>query len=380
MAKKGPYKPPPGISIATRTGRPKPDIVEGKDPDTGKRHSKGFAKLATAETLARRLAKLKEDEGKNILGFDPEKWRRFLAFEKAIGGIDNLDAAKRLWTSKTTISAGITLEAAVKSFLAEKDREGIGADSYKRYIVATDRLLSSFPGVDLDQVTDHMLTTWLDELRLPDGRPFKAISRNNWRTYLATLFNFFLKRRWIDHNPVDLVTPYKEEENAVGILTPDEGARLFDANKRFPFIGRLALEAFAGLRNSTARKIQLAHINFEERGLNLPGSILKTGKRFYVDNFPPNLWHWLEHTPAACWTMTPRQYQEAKRHAFMRANIEPPHNCLRHSFCTYHIANFKNVGETATLLCHTNLSMLNRFYRGIATETAGRAWFAITQN
>jgi hypothetical protein len=53
-----------------------------------------------------------------------------------------------------------------------------------------------------------------------------------------------------------------------------------------------------------------------------------------------------------------------------------PHNALRHSFCTYHVAMHGDAGKTATLLTHRgNVSILYEHYRGNATRAAGEAYF-----
>lgn len=53
------------------------------------------------------------------------------------------------------------------------------------------------------------------------------------------------------------------------------------------------------------------------------------------------------------------------------------HNCLRHSFATYHLAGFKEAKLTAYLMTKTSLQSLQNDYRGRATEADGRAWFEV---
>jgi hypothetical protein len=63
---------------------------------------------------------------------------------------------------------------------------------------------------------------------------------------------------------------------------------------------------------------------------------------------------------------------------FTDAKVPHPHNCLRHSFCTYHVAAFKNPGLTATILCHRNQGMLWARYNGNATQDQGKRYWTIT--
>ena len=371
------WNPPRGIRVYFREDRRSAWVVQWRPPNDSKLVSKSFASEQDQIRFAKRLAKRRDDEGNMILNFEPKKWQRFLQFEEKIGGIENLDAVERFWLESGIQAGGMELKEAGKLFLESKGREAIALQSYERYRYLMERLERSFPNTHLMELSPDVLTGWIESLRLPNGQPVAAITRNNWRKHLNTFFNFCVRKHWVNANPIDAVDRWGTVEKPVGILTPEEGRKLFEANWDLSAVGRLALEAFGGLRYSSAKRLVKKNINFEDLGISLPAGSLKTGKRFYVDSFPENLWLWLEYAPEECWTMKPRQYQEAKRHAFIRAGIPHPRNCLRHSFATYHVSKLKNVGETATILCHTNLSMLNRHYRGMATHRQGLEWFEI---
>jgi hypothetical protein len=64
--------------------------------------------------------------------------------------------------------------------------------------------------------------------------------------------------------------------------------------------------------------------------------------------------------------------------AGMLATTTMPHNALRHSFCTYHVALYGDAGNTATLLTHRgNVSILYEHYRGNATRKQAQQWFGL---
>ena len=360
-----------------RSDRPgRPFRVQYRDED-GRQRSPGFVSEEEQIRFAKGLAKRLRVEGRSVLSVDPARWEAFLRLEAEAGGFEGLSAAVRLWQERGVRLRGMDLSRAGCEFLELKEREGISHDSWLRYKKLLERLGSAFPGARVDEFDGVCLTGWLESLRASDGRVFEAVTRNNWRTWAKAFFEFCKRRGWVVENPVGLVPRWREVERPVGILSPEEGARLFAANGGRPCVGRLALEAFAGLRYSSAKRIRREQINFEDRGIVLPGEDLKTRRRVYVDGFPENLWGWLEAAPVGCWDLTERQYQEEKRLAFVRAGIGHPKNCLRHSFATYHVALVGNVGKTATLLCHTNLATLNRFYRGNATRREGGEWFEI---
>ncbi|MCZ6672496.1 MAG: hypothetical protein O7C75_06095 [Verrucomicrobia bacterium] len=376
--KREPWKPSRGIRLYHRADREtKPWVVQWRVPGESNPKSKSFEKEAYQILFAKDLDRRREDEGKQILNFDPKEWKRYLLFKERIGGAHNLDLVERMWLGNQPQWLGSYLEKVGRDFLREKDREGLSRDSYDRYVKLIDNLNRSFPRVRINELDDQVMLRWLDSLASSNGKPFTPVTKNNWRKLLNTFFSDCVRRRYITDNPIDLIAKWGVKEKPVGILSPEEGRQLFSANREKAAIGRLALEAFAGMRYSSARRLQKKHINFDECGIELPGARIKTQRRIYVDGFPENLWEWVNFAPKECWSMPERVYQEEKKLAFIRANVPHPHNCLRHSFATYHVAKFKNVGLTATLLCHTNIQTLNRFYRGNATHSEGVEWFEI---
>src|SRR5690606_11556432 len=133
--------------------------------------------------------------------------------------------------------------------------------------------------------------------------------------------------------PVDGVKQRDDSTGEVGILTVDATAHLFAfalrSERHTACVGRLALEAFVGLRFSSGCRLEKSDINFADRGILLPKAKIKTKKRHYIDQLPDQVWEWLKVTPAACWDLTARQYMELKSNLFIEAGVPHPHNCLR---------------------------------------------------
>jgi len=361
----------PGVRVFKREGKKSPYCVQWLEPVTRKKRLKSFEtedeQLDFATTFAADVQRQDQYETQ----FNKVKWRKFLDFEQRIGGIENLESVYRTWVKAEEKKEPQSIDDLGESFLLSKTREGISKEQIKRYEQLFKDLKAGIPDTTANEITGDKLTTWIDR------QPIEPITKNNIRKKLSAFFGFCVRKRYLSENPVDLMDKWGVPEKPVGILTPEEGRKFIEANKNHACIGRLALEAFAGLRHSSAKRIKKDHINFEDQGIELPGLRVKTKKRIYVDGFPRNLWEWISSAPDECWTMPERFYQQEKIHAFIRADIPHPHNCLRHSFATYHVAKYKNVGKTATLLCHTNIQTLNRYYRGKATHSQGKEWFTI---
>jgi integrase len=175
---------------------------------------------------------------------------------------------------------------------------------------------AAFGGNRLTQITGDDIKDWIEtDLGYDNPHTF-----NNWRKHIRTFFDHY--RKQIHQNPCDDIRTRNDDTEHVGILTPAQTAKLFSyalTENRRHLIGRLALEAFAGLRFASAYRLEKADINFKDLGLLLPKHKIKTKRRHYIDGLPENLWSWLEVTSNACWSLTPAEYMKEKSQLFSDA-------------------------------------------------------------
>ena len=54
-----------------------------------------------------------------------------------------------------------------------------------------------------------------------------------------------------------------------------------------------------------------------------------------------------------------------------------PHDCLRHTYASYHFAMFKDAGVTAKNLGHPNPTLLMKDYNNAVTEAQAKQFWAI---
>ncbi len=158
-----------------------------------------------------------------------------------------------------------------------------------------------------------------------------------------------------------------------------DAIKLFEVNKDDPVVIRLALEAFAGLRYSSAQRLSLEDINFEERTIVMAGVNHKSRRRHLLEGMPDNVWPWLlkfRYEPNV-WALSSKAYLYRKMHAFQRAEVPNPGNILRHSFCSYHVALHRDAAKTAVLMQHTKPATLYRHYKGMARQADGERYFKI---
>jgi len=357
-----------GIRVFNLADRKSPFVVQWRE--RGKRKTKTFENEKDRDKYAERLSTKAERHGKDILNFDPKEWAKWLQFKEMIGDADPMEVAME-WKQSGNYSNAPDVEDAITKFLDNKEFEGVQHDYIVHMSKALDRFREYFGKEKLNRINADAIRGWLEDLG------FSPITQRNYRTYLTTFYNHFIDEGIIRNNPVSKVKIAEPVDEEVSVLSFRDTEKLFRANRNEPYIGRLALEAFAGLRFSTVQKLTYDDIKWDDQGIALPAAIMKTKKRQYIDGLPDNLWKWLKHTSKECWDLRPRQCRRMKSEAFIRAQVPHPRNVLRHSFCSYHVAANKDAARTAVILCHANPRMLYNHYKGVATEKDAKKYFNI---
>lgn len=290
-----------------------------------------------------------------------------------------LDAVLQAWRAYKS-PGGVPdtplVEDLVKSFVARQDarlkRGEIAAVTHKKNTKKVLAFAGQFGSCRLGELTPGAIEDWLDSLGHEAAETFE--------TYRKVLHSLFAN---CERNPVAGIRPRHDKAEEVGILSVPEAEQVLRTAQRHrpEILVRLCCEMFAGLRFSSAVRLEASDLHVAEKGILLPAQKLKTGRRHYVDGLPEALWAWIAWVPEARrlegWALTPRNYRRYKAEVLQKAKVSAPHNWARHSFATYHVAAYKNPGLTATLLCHTSQQLLWSTYRGRATQPEGEAYFSL---
>lgn len=318
------------------------------------------------------LADKEREFGREVRAFDVAEWRRYMTAKATHFGGKEPDWAA-LKARMTLESSDLTVAKAIGDYRAQRGKDGLSPATLSQMKKKLERFTEAFGALKLHQVEVDAVRKWAETLA---GR-FEPWTVKDHLKVVNTFWQHARREKWCLDNPLDAVSAPKINPEAINILTLAEARALFAENRDQPCAGRLALEAFGGLRFSSAGRLVLADIRFADLGIELPGRKHKSGRRHYIDGMPDNLWAWLKHAPAECWAMTERQYLKAKGEAFIRAKVTSTPNCLRHSFATYHVASRKDAALTAILMQHTSPTMLYKHYKGSGSSADGAAYFQI---
>ena len=334
---------------------------------------------ARYDEIAERL----ERNGDDLI-FNRQSRIDYAAFMATIGDASWVDVVagwrenlKRHELVRSRKTVGEAAAEYIAHCLSLRDEGSMSPDTFRQKRHKISLLGTQFNTVPLCDVTTEMIEQFMKDLFKERGLS-ENLTYNSYLKPIRTFFNFNSKH--VTPNPAAGIPLRNASIDEVGVLTPQQAARLFAyALKHRPeTLGRLALEAFAGLRFTSAATLAREEINFDDKGITLPARKIKTRRRRYIDGLPENFWAWVGKTTEACWRMKRSQWMHIKTDVFEGAGVPHPQNCLRHSFATYHVAAYKNPGLTATLLCHQNQAQLWGHYNGIASQAAGLKYFSIT--
>lgn len=317
--------------------------------------------------------------------------REYIAARKALpSGVSMQDAAKDYAKRHPANAPRKTVAEVVAEFLAAKAQD---KKSY-RYIKTLTTTLA--PNADGDTVSkkrrsfgDAFRCCIADVQTSPmeqwlRGRDVAPRTRRNLVLMLRTLFNFAKGQGYLPKGlPTEadtLTLPKKSDGESIGIFTPEEMAKLMTGTKAHPANDEyrlwLALGGFSGLRTAEMLRLEWGKHIQPERGLiQVSADIAKANGRRII-NLQPNLIAWLSsYAGKRGKAFEPRADERAHAYA-ERLGVEWKPNALRHSFISYLVAKSKNLPAVA-LEAGNSVAIINKHYRELVTEDAGKTWFSI---
>src|SRR5260370_2352783 len=344
-------------------------VVEGRE--NGKRARKFYETKDQADAYASAKNIELENHGREHAEF-PESLRitaqecapQLKAFGKTIA-----DATKFYLRHLEASQRSCTVAALVDELLKTKKTDGASA----RYLADLGYRLSHFATTFREQtvatITSAQIDDWLRALNL------SPISRNNYRRVVLTMFSFAVQRAYAIDNPAARTSKAKLVEEAPGILTVQQTARLLEAASPeiLPYV---AIGAFAGLRRAELQRLEWSEIDFDSGLIEVTAKNAKTAQRRFV-TMQPNLREWLLSLRKHKGNVTPGEtFRQAFDQARVAAGIDEwPDNALRHSFASYHLARFRNAADTALQLGHHDSRITFAHYRELVKpKDAQRYW------
>jgi len=315
---------------------------------------------------------LREQEQKNLSLNLPSEMARALATAadalKAVAiALGSGNALPGVTNPLPAHDDAITVTECWNEVLRSKIRAG-KSDDYLRNLRIHIRKFSQATGnAALRNVTVRTVEKWIE------GLPVNDRTRKGHLDSVRLLFNFALLRGYVKTNPASVVElpPDASLTEPVTIHTVKEVAKVLHSTRQAdPNMMRfLAVRYFAGLRASEAQRcvIQL------ERGfIEVPAKVAKTRRRRLVP-IQPALSEWLKMGGA----LPLRDLNTRLARVGALAGVPWHRNVTRHTFCSYHLAQWQNAAKTALEAGHSE-EMLFGHYRELVTAKDAAAFWELT--
>ena len=264
----------------------------------------------------------------------------------------------------------VAVEKAVAAMLKAQKADGASRRHLEDLRSRLGQFERAFPGRPLAGLSTVELDGWIR------GLGVGAVSRNNFRRVVASLFAFGLARGWCAENPATALARAKVAGGKVGILTPGQTAMLLNSAPT-DCVPALAIGAFAGLRRAELERLDWREVRLAKGLVEVTAGKAKTARRRFVP-IRENLAAWLAVHARPEGPVCPvnwRKRFDAAREAAGLGGDAWPDNALRHGFASYHAAHFQDAGKLAAEMGHTSPAVVFQHYRELVEpEEAARYW------
>lgn len=340
--------------------------IEGRSPD-GQRIRQRFKTLEAAEAelmvLRVKLQNEEVDLRHVVTKLTPEQQEEAeTCTARLLGRYSLTEAVDYFLRHYCEPDLAVTLAAALRAFLDDKERDGVRERSLRQLRSTLGkfvRLVDPEEGerlagekIHVHEIGSVEVEGFLSGLKARDGKA-KA-SRKTWNNYRGDLHLFFgwcaeSGRRWISDNPVREVKKLKLEREAPEALSDEDCQELMSyvaTYKEGAMSRYFALALFAGIRPGPGGELhKLADrprlIDSKRGWINVKGEVSKTSKGRRV-KIQPCLAKWLKAFPGP---ILPANHDRMVKH--VRQKFALSHDVLRHTFISMHLSEFKSYYDTA---------------------------------
>jgi integrase len=340
----------------------------------GKRERHSFQTKDSATVFAEQKRTQRLNEGLTGVSLSPDV-RHDAAKASAIlqpHGISLLEAANYYVKHVLAYKDAPRLTDIVKKLIEDAERKKCRDRTVGELRSRLNRFAEDFPGRQLHDITVEELEDWLGE----EG--WSSRSKINYLTKISQLYNYAVLKKWADANLTDRIERPKTDDNEAGIFTLNAAARLLKHAGEHQLLPYVALGLFAGLRSAELMRINWEAVKVADKAIVVGAKVAKKRSRRVVE-MSDTLYAWLKLCQKVNGPVVDvehfRDNMEALRKA---AGIEAwPHNGLRHSYGSYHLAAFGDQIKTAAQMGHRDSNVIHNHYKALVVKAEAEKFWTL---
>jgi len=285
-----------------------------------------------------------------------------------------VDAAEFYVERNERIKNSRPVDDAITDFLVALKADGLSGRYQSDCKNRLARFRKSFGQRLVADISSSEIGDWLRSLTDESDLPLAALTRNTFWLRLSALFNFARERGWCSESPLLESHKAKARPSEIGILTPTEFARLLE-NASYQTLPYWAIGGFTGLRTAELERLDWTEVHFDSDLVEVKAANSKTASRRFVP-IRPALKEWLASYEGRKGKVAPKALRKRLERDRKLANIEHwPSNGLRHSFASYHAAEFRDAGMLALELGHRDQKLIFAHYRELVRPADARKYW-----
>ena len=300
-------------------------------------------------------------------------------------GYDLWDAVRHYDKFRATSTLDhIKVKDAVPLCLEAKEMED-GAS--KRYLQSLRSVLNRFAAHSGNLVVDEVRHPQITEFL--KGYKISLRTRQGYLTDLRSFFSWCEQKGYCEINPCVAAMPSKAKRKEImtakrgrrklQVLTPTEVKKLLTyCETKEPTLTPYALLCvFGGLRPEREAPNMIDE-DITAEAITVPEEFAKDNETRIIEPLSPNFVKWINYIKKRDGSFQTvanlkRKWINAKK----SISRDWPHDCLRHSYASYHFAEYNDAGLTAKNLGHPDSTLLRKDYNGAVTKAQAKAFWAI---
>jgi integrase len=341
---------------------------------TGKRERRFFESKQDAETFCRQQRTRLENFGRNSSTLTPGQMEEAsMAFERLAPYAIALNSVIADFIARHQAKTkSVTFKTLFDSFTGSKKNR---SEAYLRGLKYTLPRFFRLHDVKVSEIGPAELDAQMNGMT--------PAVRNAFLRNLRAVFNFGVKRGWLETNPISKLDFENIKKGEVVTLSPTESEALMTAaesdNDLLPYH---ALGLFAGIRPLELERLEWRHVDLVESHIEIVAAVSKTGRRRIID-IEPNLKAWLGSYVARGGStegkVTPTINLRKKLRDIRAAAglTEWTQDVARHSYASYWLAEHGDINRLTLQMGHENSDMLWKHYHKASKKKDAALYWTI---
>ncbi|MDP6914854.1 MAG: hypothetical protein QGF29_07090 [Verrucomicrobiota bacterium] len=224
-------------------------------------------------------------------------------------------------------------------------------------------------------ISPEMIESWVDEGGVRGG-DWATITKATSLKRIRGFFTWCIKKDFLSTNPGAKLEGFILDDSEPCYLKLDQVIEFLEITRKHDpeLLTPAALNLFCGIRPSEVRRMTQANISIADREIELKGKQTKTRRRRFVD-ISDNCLEWLKLGGKMPLPNLNHRWHTLIAEAKAEMGFDKwPHDCLRHSYCSYYLAAHENAAKAALQAGHTESILFRHYRKLVKKEQAEKFW------